>query len=176
MLLATASLAALERSSSGRMTTWLRTPTRPFARRQPRKLRLPAGLRRLPSDLAAMLGASPALGFEILHVHVLARGCIGAHAADVLAVLEDRIALLQGLEGHLVADGNIVAGFEIQSLVGLGDDAQHVGAGSQPLDHHHADVILWAMDQEVRCCHAFFPLFSRWNPCLARRSSSPILI
>src|SRR5208282_5648201 len=37
MLLATASQAALERSSSGRMTTWLRTPTRPFSRRQPEK-------------------------------------------------------------------------------------------------------------------------------------------
>src|SRR6478672_6628439 len=37
MLLATASQAALERSSSGRMTTWLRTPTRPFSRRQPMK-------------------------------------------------------------------------------------------------------------------------------------------
>ncbi len=35
MLLATASQAAFERSSSGRMTTWLRTPTRPFSRRQP---------------------------------------------------------------------------------------------------------------------------------------------
>ena len=33
MLFATASAAAFERSSSGRMMTWLRTPTRPFSRR-----------------------------------------------------------------------------------------------------------------------------------------------
>ena len=33
MLCATASAAALDRSSSGRMITWLRTPTRPFSRR-----------------------------------------------------------------------------------------------------------------------------------------------
>src|ERR1700688_743025 len=47
MLLATASQAALERSSSGRMTTWLRTPTRPFSRRQPENFMfdLPLGLR-----------------------------------------------------------------------------------------------------------------------------------
>src|SRR6266567_3391272 len=38
MLLATDSHAAFDRSSSGRMTTWLRTPTRPFSRRQPWKL------------------------------------------------------------------------------------------------------------------------------------------
>src|SRR5688572_17727065 len=38
MLFATASQAALERSSRGRMMTWLRTPTRPFSRRQPWKV------------------------------------------------------------------------------------------------------------------------------------------
>ena len=32
MLFATASLAAFDRSSTGRMMTWLRTPTRPFSR------------------------------------------------------------------------------------------------------------------------------------------------
>src|SRR5688500_5831869 len=41
MLFATASQAALERSSSGRMMTWLRTPTRPFSRRQPQNVALP---------------------------------------------------------------------------------------------------------------------------------------
>ena len=41
MLLATASQAAFDRSSSGRMTTWLRTPTRPFSRRQPQNFSLP---------------------------------------------------------------------------------------------------------------------------------------
>src|SRR6185295_280317 len=52
-LLATASHAAFERSSSGRMTTWLRTPTRPFSRRQPRKLKL--DLERLPLALLAIV-------------------------------------------------------------------------------------------------------------------------
>ena len=32
MLFSTACAAALERSSTGRMMTWLRTPTRPFSR------------------------------------------------------------------------------------------------------------------------------------------------
>src|ERR1043165_1429640 len=39
MLLATASQAEFDRSSSGRMMTWLRTPTRPFSRRQPKNVR-----------------------------------------------------------------------------------------------------------------------------------------
>src|SRR6476659_1600584 len=37
-LCATASAAALERSSTGSTITWLRTPTRPFSRRYPQKL------------------------------------------------------------------------------------------------------------------------------------------
>src|SRR5262249_4795274 len=48
MLLATDSQAALERSSSGRISTWLRTPTRPFSRRQPVKPMV--GLRCFPPD------------------------------------------------------------------------------------------------------------------------------
>src|SRR5882757_2144376 len=158
MLLATASLAAFDRSSSGRMTTWLRTPTRPFSRRQPRKLKLLPLLRRLPLDFAAIgVGPSPALGLEIMNVDVLAYGRIGGHAADVLAVLEDRLALLQRLEGHLVADRDVVLGLELHRLVGLGDDAQHIGAGAQALDHDDADVVLRAVDQKVRCSHAFSP-------------------
>src|SRR6476619_3740450 len=113
MLLATASLAAFDRSSSGRMTTWLRTPTRPFSRRQPRKLRLAPDLARLPLALVAIARAlSPALGLEVVHVHVLADPGIGDHAADVLAVFDDRFALFEGLQRHLVADGN--GGFRLQ--------------------------------------------------------------
>ena len=37
-LVATASQAAFEMSSTGRITTWLRIPTRPFSRRYPRKV------------------------------------------------------------------------------------------------------------------------------------------
>src|SRR5882672_8803668 len=116
-LLATASLAAFDRSSSGRITTWLRTPTRPFSRRQPRKLRLLPLLRRLPLVFAAIVwGPSPALGLEVLNVDMLAHGRVGAHAADVRAVLEDRLAFLEGLEGHLVADRDVVLGLELHRL------------------------------------------------------------
>src|SRR5687768_6878167 len=97
MLLATASHAELERSSSGRMSTWLRTPTRPFSRRQPWKLRLPEGLPRLPLDLLAMTCTLPALGLEILRVHVSADAGIRDHLADVLAVLDHGVARLQRL-------------------------------------------------------------------------------
>src|SRR5215472_6961449 len=63
MLLATASQAALERSSSGRMTTWLRTPTRPFSRRQPRKRR--PDLRDFPFALRLAFRADFCLDFGL---------------------------------------------------------------------------------------------------------------
>src|SRR5688500_20381607 len=112
MLLATASQAALERSSSGRIRTWLRTPTRPFSRRQPRKLRL--DLARLPLLFAAMaFRPLPALGLEVLHVHMLARARVGRHAADILAVLDDRLPLLERLQRHLVAARDVRLGLEL---------------------------------------------------------------
>ena len=41
-------------------------------------------------------------------------------------------------------------GLELERLVGLGDDAQHVGPGFQALDHDDADVVLRAVHQKVR--------------------------
>src|SRR5687767_10857337 len=119
MLLATASHAEFDRSSSGRISTWLRTPTRPFSRRQPWKLRLPRGLLRLPLVLLVMAVASPALGLEVLGVDVLADARVGDHLADVLAVLDDGVALLQRLERHLVADRDVLPGLEPHRLVDL---------------------------------------------------------
>src|SRR3546814_2997378 len=77
MLLATFSQAALERSSSGRITTWLRMPTRPFSRRKPRKF-------------CALI--SPPLGLDVLGMDVAALGDLRHRLADVGAVFEDGIA------------------------------------------------------------------------------------
>src|SRR3989442_8931743 len=70
MLFATASQAALERSSTGRTRTWFRTPTRPLSRLYPRNVAL---LRSMLCDLNGTLEwLSPALGLDIVHVSVLA--------------------------------------------------------------------------------------------------------
>src|SRR6516165_1051397 len=154
-LLATASQAALERSSSGRITTWLRTPTRPFSRRQPRKRKSGFARPRLPFDLLAIV--SPALGLEILHVHVHADVRIGDHLADVFAVLDDGVARPERAQRYLVTDRNVLRGLERDGLVGLGDDAEHLGATLQPLDDDDADVVLRTVNQEVRLGHGFSP-------------------
>src|SRR5262245_5159772 len=150
MLLATASQAALERSSSGRMRTWLRTPTRPLSRRQPRKLKLLRDLARLPFAFVAIaVSLSPPLGLEVVHVHVLADSGIGNHAADVLAVLDDGVALFEALQRHLVADGNGGFRLELQRLIGFCDDTQHVGAAGEPFDDDDAHIILGAVNQKL---------------------------
>src|SRR5262245_61358706 len=143
MLLATASLDALDRSSSGRTITWLRTPTRPFSRRQPRKLPF------FPFPLFLVI-ASPAFGLEIVHVYVLAFLDALHEAPDVLAVLDGGVALLEVGERHLVADGNVVLHRNREARIVLGHDAKGFGAGLKVFDHDHRHVVLGAMREHVR--------------------------
>src|SRR5512135_2238415 len=108
MLLATASQAAFDRSSSGRIKTWLRTPTRPFSRRQPRNFMF---------DLPLPWAISPPLGLEIVDVDVLAFFDIGHGLADVLAVFPDGVAVLDVGERDLVADRHVHRDLEIERRV-----------------------------------------------------------
>src|SRR6266487_7012989 len=103
MLFATASQAALERSSTGRIRTWFRTPTRPLSRLYPRNVAL---LRSMLCDLTVEL-PSPALGFDIVHVGVLAHLDGRNGAADVHPVFDHRLATLEFADRELVAHGNV---------------------------------------------------------------------
>src|SRR3954470_20863886 len=96
-LFATASAAAFDRSSTGRMITWLRTPTRPFSRRYPWKVDLP----RLMSI------GSPPFRLDVVDMRMLAHLDGRHHAADVHAVLDDRRFLVERPDGELVPDGNV---------------------------------------------------------------------
>src|SRR5262245_44400571 len=97
MLFSTACAAAFERSSTGRMITWLRTPTRAFSRLYPQKVERPR----------LMSMASPPLRLDVVDVGVLAHLDRRDHAADVHAVLDHRRILRQLLDGELVADGDV---------------------------------------------------------------------
>src|SRR5687768_13013838 len=128
MLFATASQAALERSSTGRTTTWLRTPIRPFSRRHPSKdafFRF-MPIRRFPSF-------SPALGLDVVDVQVLAGADGLDRAADVHAVLDDRLAFLDRPDRQLVADRDVVLRVELDHLALVHDPAGELRAGLQAL-------------------------------------------
>src|ERR1700730_1262051 len=125
MVPATASQAEFDRSSSGKRSTWWRTPTRPFSRRQPitqsrlsPEGRLTTGtlkagasiLRafteaRLPrtrpkSATMLMTFSSPALGLHVVDMDMLALLDRGDRLADVLTVFPDGVAGLDVLQSH----------------------------------------------------------------------------
>src|SRR3989449_8206794 len=105
MLFATASQAALERSSTGRTRTWFRTPTRPLSRLYPRNAVL---LRSMLCDLNGRLEwLSPALGLDIVHVSVLAHLDGRNGATDVHAVFDHRVATLEFADRELMAYGKV---------------------------------------------------------------------
>src|SRR5271169_1469141 len=135
MLLATASQAAFDRSSSGSRSTWLRTPTRPFSRRQPitqsssfRLGSLATGVlkdgasilrpltgvslpfTRVKSATMLMVFSSPALGLDIVDVHMLALLDRGDGFANVLTVFPNRVPWLYVRQRHLVTDRNVLLG------------------------------------------------------------------
>ncbi len=100
----------------------------------------------------------------IVDVDVLARLGAAGHAADVLAVLDDGIALFQILERDLVADRYVVLGGDMDRRVVLGDDAEHLGSGLEVFDDDDADVVLGAMDQELRNVGlGHRPFLPRWR-------------
>jgi len=72
------------------------------------------------------------------------------HAANILAILYDRIASLEGFQRNLVADRNIVPCGQLHGAIILGEDTKHLGAGLQAFDDNDTDVIFRAMNKKVR--------------------------
>src|SRR5882757_8146867 len=140
MLWATASQAAFDRSSTGRIRTWLRTPMRPFSRLKPWKLDL---LRSL-----VMLGL-PALGLDVVYVGMLADIDRCDRAADIDAVLDHGVVLLQRFDGELVADRNVGDRLDLDLLVLVHDPADHVLALLNTLDHDDAHGVALVVHHEV---------------------------
>src|SRR5215207_4357677 len=101
MLWATASLAALERSSRGRITTWLRTPTRPFSRRHAVTLPFPFFIASAPlpkfvihgstlwHNFGSARGTSKYMArvplFDLKFLYELAAGAVGTSKSAALA-------------------------------------------------------------------------------------------
>src|SRR5882672_3061874 len=145
MLFATASHAALERSSTGRTRTWLRTPTRPLSRLYPWNVAL---LRAMLCEPCGTL-LSPALGLDIVHVGVLAHLDRRNGAPDVHAVLDHGVAVLELSDRELVADGDIVLRADLDVLVLVHDPAGQLLPCLHPLDDDHSDGIVFVVHYEM---------------------------
>src|SRR5216683_5106950 len=159
MLFATASHAVLERSSTGRIRTWFRTPTRPLSRLYPRNVAL---LRSMLCDLNVEL-PSPALGFDIVHVSVLAHLDGRNGATDVHAVFDHRVATLEFADRELMAYGDVALRAHPDLLVLVHDPAGQFLPCLQPLDDDHSDGVVFVvhheMNHEVRQRQSRLPAF-----------------
>ncbi len=87
-------------------------------------------------------------------MNVTATAGVSDHFSDVLAVLDDGAASCEIVQGDLVTDRNVMKRGKIESRIRLSDYAEHVRAGFEPFDDNDANVVLWAVNQEMgNFCH-----------------------
>src|SRR6266704_1410255 len=147
MLFATASQAALERSSTGRTRTWFRTPTRPLSRLYPRNVAL---LRSMLYDLNGTLEwLSPALGLDIVHVSVLAHFDGRNGATDVHAVFDHCVAALEFVDREFVAYGNVALRADFDLLVLVHDPSGQFLPCLHTLDDDDSDGVVFVVHHEM---------------------------
>src|SRR6266851_213966 len=147
MLFATASHAALERSSTGRTRTWLRTPTRPLSRLYPWNVVLLRSM--LCGPCGTLERLSPALGLDIVHMGVLAHLDGRNGAPDVHAVLDHGVVALELSDRELVADGDIVLRMDLDVLVLVHDPAGQLLPRLHALDDDHSDGVVFIVHYEM---------------------------
>jgi hypothetical protein len=83
----------------------------------------------------------PALGFQVMGVHMIAFVYGSGDSTDVVTIFDDSIADVQILERDLVADRHVLVDYSVKFAVVFGYDAQQVSAGDEILDDHDADII-----------------------------------
>ncbi|MDO5606419.1 MAG: hypothetical protein Q4G25_14785 [Paracoccus sp. (in: a-proteobacteria)] len=74
---------------------------------------------------------------------------IADHLADVFTVFDDRIAWRQRLQRHLVTDGDVGPGRQLEVRIIRRDDAQHFGSRRQILDNDDANIVTMIMDKKL---------------------------
>jgi hypothetical protein len=89
-----------------------------------------------------------------MNVDVLALLDVGDGLADVVAVFDDRVALLDVIKRNLVSDGHVHLRLQLEGGIVGRDDAQHVGARGQSFDHDNAHRVFCIVNQQLRHCHA----------------------
>lgn len=95
----------------------------------------------------------PPFGFAVVGMNVLTDGGRADHLANIFAVLDDGIALVEVLQGDFVADGDIRLSGEFEVRVIVGHDAKHVGPGGKPFDDDNTDIVLVMVDKKLRNGH-----------------------
>jgi hypothetical protein len=85
----------------------------------------------------------------------------GDHAADILAIFDDGITVVQLLQRHFMPDRDVMPGRKRHRGVIFGNDAEHFGAGCQAFDDNDTDIVFFGVNQKVRIGHGWHSS-SRW--------------
>src|SRR5215510_2747986 len=92
---------------------------------------------------------SPPFRLDVVHVRVLADLDVGHSLADVEPVLDDGVALIDGLRGDLVADGDVRERLDLDGRVVLHHPADELLAGLDALDDGYADAVLLVVNEKM---------------------------
>ena len=71
-------------------------------------------------------------------------------AADIVAVLQHRVAGIDRVQSDLVAERNGIERLQRYGLVGFHDPACQLLAGLRIFDHHHPDGVGFVVNNKVR--------------------------
>src|SRR3546814_2805488 len=110
---------------------------------------------------------SPLRRLEVMDVDVIALADIGHGLADGMAVLEDRITILDGLQGDLMTDRDAVQRLYLDGLVGFHDPSGQFLAGFDVFGDDDADGILFVVHHEMGGAHC-----SSWGTLIRGRARS----
>ena len=92
---------------------------------------------------------SPAFGFDVVNVQVLALFDGRDHLADIHAILDHGVADFEIFERDLVTDWNIALKGHIDRRIGLHNPTSGFLAGLATLDDNDADAVFFFMHYEM---------------------------
>ncbi len=95
---------------------------------------------------------SPPLGLDVVHVQMFAQFDRRDRAADIGAVLDHRVVVLQIANRYLVTDWNVIQHLGKKRLVLIHDPACQLVTRTDAFDYHHAYRIMLVMHYEVNHC------------------------
>jgi hypothetical protein len=99
----------------------------------------------------------PPLGFQIVYVNVAALADIGDDSADIMSILQNRVANFQITKGNLVTEWHGIERLEANGLIGFHDPTGDLLAGLDIFDNDDADGVGFVVHDKISGHEFLFP-------------------
>jgi hypothetical protein len=99
----------------------------------------------------------PPLGFQIVYVNMAALADIGDDAADIMSILQHRVANFQVTESNLVTERYGIQRLETNGFVGFHDPTSDFLAWLDIFDNHDANGVGFVVHDEISGHEVVFP-------------------